>query len=125
MHWSNRTSGTLTEQTYLDSKRRNAELAGRQGIDAALEQYHLDALLILGDDDVNDLAARAGYPSITVPAGYAATGIIESGGYTTKGPHGVTFVGTAYSEPTLIRLAYGYEQATKHRVPPNLKQIKD
>lgn len=121
---SNRTSGTLTEQAYLDSKRRNLELAGRQGIDAALEHYHLDALLILGDDDVNDLAARAGYPSITVPAGFVSEGVITQEGYTTKGPHGITFVGTAFSEPALIRLAYGYEQASRHRVPPNLDEIR-
>lgn len=121
--WSNRTSGTLSEQAYLDSKRRNFELAGRQGIDAALEQYHLDALLILGDDDVNDLAARAGYPSVTVPAGFVSNGIILPEGYSTKGPHGVTFVGTAFSEPTLIRLAYGYEQATLHRSPPELNEM--
>lgn len=123
--WSNRTSGKLTEQAYLESKRRNFELAGKQGIDAALEQYNLDALLILGDDDVNDLAARAGYPSITVPAGFAQDGIITEGGYSTKGPHGVTFVGTAFSEPTLIRLAYGYEQATLYRTPPNLDEMND
>lgn len=125
LQWANRTSGTLTEQAYLDSKRRNFELAGKQGIDAALEHYHLDALLILGDEDVNDLAARVGYPSITVPAGFAQTGVITQGGYSTKGPHGVTFVGTAFSEPTLIRLAYGYEQATLHRTPPKLEEIDD
>ncbi|WP_055108543.1 amidase family protein [Paenibacillus ihumii] len=118
--WSNQTSGTLTEQVYLNSKRRNFELAGRQGIDAALERYRLDALLILGDDDMNDLAARAGYPSITVPGGFVAEGTITEEGHSTKGPHGITFVGTAFSEPTLIRLAYGFEQATQHRVPPNL-----
>ncbi|GAA0134061.1 amidase family protein [Paenibacillus sp. YSY-4.3] len=122
---SNRTSGTLTEQAYLDSKRRNLELAGRQGIAAAIEQYHLDALLILGDDDVNDLAARAGYPSITVPAGFVSEGVITPEGYTTKGPHGITFVGTAFSEPILIRLAYGFEQATLHRLPPDLNEIRD
>lgn len=118
---SNRTSGTLTEQAYLDSKRRNHEVAGRQGIDAVLKQHHLDALLILGDDDINDLAARAGYPSITVPAGFIAEGVVTPEGITTKGPHGITFVGTAFSEPTLIGLAYSYEQASRHRVPPHLE----
>lgn len=63
-------------------------------------------------------AARAGYPVITVPGGYAKNGVIAPGGYNTKGPQGITFVGTAYSEPTLIKLAYGYEQASRHRVAP-------
>lgn len=115
---SEETSGTLTEQQYLDSKLKNLEWAGKRGIDFALEEHQLDALLFLGNDDGDDLAARAGYPVITVPGGYAETGIIAEGGYTTKGPQGITFIGTAFSEPTLIKLAYGYEQATKHRVPP-------
>jgi amidase len=52
-------------------------------------------------------AAVAGYPSVTVPAGFAF-GL----------PVGVSFVGRAWSEPTLLKLAYAYEQATKHRRPP-------
>ncbi|MNN42284.1 amidase [compost metagenome] len=67
-----------------------------------------------------DIAARAGYPLITVPAGYADTGVIAPGGYITKGPHGVTFSASAFSEPTLIRIAYGFEQASKKRFPPLL-----
>ncbi|MDG6965508.1 MAG: amidase, partial [Nitrososphaerota archaeon] len=51
--------------------------------------------------------ALAGYPAITVPAGFVF-GL----------PVGITFMGRAYSEPTLIRLAYAYEQATGHRAPP-------
>ncbi|HET7615572.1 MAG TPA: amidase, partial [Bacillales bacterium] len=54
--------------------------------------------------------ARAGYPSITVP-----------GGYTKKGqPSGVTFTARAFEEPKLFKLAYAFEQATHHRVPPKL-----
>ncbi len=116
--WSEETSGTLTEQEYLDSKIKNKELAGKLGIDYALEEHRLDALLFLGNEEGDDLAARAGYPVITVPGGFAEQGIIAPGGYTTKGPQGITFIGTAFSEPTLIKLAYGYEQATKHRFPP-------
>jgi amidase len=112
---SEETSGTLTEQAYLESKMKNIEMSRKQGIDYVLEEHRLDALLFLGNEGGADLAARAGYPLITVPAGYAATGIIARGGYTTKGPQGVTFVGTAFSEPTLIKLAYGFEQATRHR----------
>lgn len=114
--WSEETSGTLTEQEYIDSKAKNLELARRQGIDHALEQHQLDALLFLGIEGGSDLAARAGYPLITVPAGYAATGVPSHDGLLTKGPQGVTFVGTAYSEPTLFKIAYGFEQATKHRL---------
>lgn len=116
--WSEETSGTLTEQDYLDSKIKNREMAGKQGIDFVLEKHQLDALLFLGNEGGDDLAARAGYPVITVPGGFAKSGIIAPGGYTTKGPQGITFVGTAFSEPTLIKIAYGFEQATKHRVPP-------
>lgn len=118
--WSEQTSGTLTEQVYTDSLRKNRENARALGIDYALEEHQLDALLFLGNEGGADLAARAGYPSITVPGGYAATGVIAPGGYITKGPQGITFVGTAYSEPKLIRIAYGFEQTTKHRMQPEL-----
>ncbi|GIP03893.1 amidase [Paenibacillus lautus] len=118
--WAEETSGTLTEKEYLESKRKNKERAGTMGIDHVLREHQLDALLFLGNEYGPDLAARAGYPSVTVPGGYAENGIIAPGGYNTKGPQGITFIGTAYSEPVLIRLAYGFEQATKHRVPPKL-----
>lgn len=117
--WSEQVSGTLTEEAYLASKRRNRDIAGK-GIDDALAEHRLDALLFLGYEGGSDLAARAGYPIITVPAGYAKTGVIAPGGYSTHGPQGMSFVGTAHSEPVLLALAYGYEQATKHRVPPNM-----
>lgn len=118
--WAEETSGTLTEREYLDSLKLNREMAGPQGIDSAIAEHKLDALLILGDEDLNDVAARAGYPSITVPGGYAAEGVTAPGGYNTKGPQGITFIAGAYSEPVLLRLAYAYEQATKHRTPPVL-----
>lgn len=118
--WSQETSGNLTEQEYIDSKMKNKEIAGKQGIDYALKEHRLDALLFLGNEEGPDLAARAGYPVITVPGGFAEKGIIAEGGYTTKGPQGISFVGTAFSEPILIKLAYSYEQATKHRFPPRL-----
>lgn len=116
--WSEETNGTLTDQEYLDSRMKNIELAGKQGLDYAIENHRLDALLFLGNEEGDDLAARAGYPVITVPGGFAEQGVIAEGGYTTKGPQGITFIGTAFSEPTLIKLAYGFEQATKHRFPP-------
>ncbi|TFE28559.1 amidase family protein [Cohnella luojiensis] len=119
--WSEQTSGTLTETEYLDSIKKNEELARMQGIDFVLREHRLDAILFLGADGGGyDLAARAGYPIITVPFGFASTGITVPGGATTKGPHGVTFVGGAFSEPTLLRIAYSFEQATKRRFPPKL-----
>ncbi|MCC3377266.1 amidase family protein [Cohnella sp. REN36] len=114
------TSGTLTEPEYIDSLRRSREMARSRGIDHALAEHRLDALLFLGDEGGSDLAARAGYPSVTVPGGYADTDALASEGYPTRGPQGITFVGAAYSEPTLLRLAYGFEQATRHRAPPSL-----
>ncbi len=121
---SEATSGMLTEPEYAEACRLNGEMARERGIDAALKQHHLDALLFLGCEKGDDIAARAGYPVITVPAGYAQDGVVAPGGYLTKGPVGITFIGTAYSEPTLIKLAYGYEQATKHRVPPEMSQLE-
>jgi len=97
-------------------------LAGTQGIDAALVEHQLDALvaptggpawvtdLVDGDHGVtgsSTAAAQAGYPIVTVPAGFSH-GL----------PVGLSFIGRAWSEPTLIRLAYGFEQATKARKPP-------
>ncbi|WP_054955963.1 amidase family protein [Paenibacillus dakarensis] len=117
------TSGTLAEQEYQDSIQQNLELAGRQGIDYVLREYRLDAIMFLGDEDCNDLAAQLGYPSITVPGGYAKDGVIAPGGYNTKGPQGITFVGGAFSEPTLFKIAYGYEQATRCRKAPDMDRI--
>lgn len=114
------TSGTLTEQAYLDSVMQNAEWARKKGIDYVLNEHRLDALMFLGNEDIVDLAARAGYPVITVPGGYAQAGVVHEDGYTTKGPQGISFAGAAYSEPVLIKIAFGYEQATKHRLSPKL-----
>ncbi|MFU1796575.1 amidase family protein [Paenibacillus azoreducens] len=120
---SEATSGTLTEPEYQAALRLNEEMSRSKGIDYALETYNLDALLFLGCDEGDDIAARAGYPAITVPGGWAQEGIIAPGGYITKGPVGITFIGSAYSEPTLIKIAYGFEQATKHRVPPEMEKL--
>lgn len=122
--WCECTSGTLTEDEYRESKRKNSEMARTQGLDHVLAEHQLDALLFLGNEHGADLAARAGYPVITVPGGYAETGVIAPGGYVTKGPQGITFVGTAFSEPVLLKIAYGFEQATRHRLPPaNVNKI--
>jgi amidase len=102
------------------------------GIDAAMAKYKLDALvaptggpawltdLVNGDGGTgaapgpSTVAAVAGYPHITVPAGFFR-GL----------PIGISFFGRAWSEPTLIKLAYAYEQATKHRRPPTFAPSAD
>lgn len=117
--WANGTSGNLSEPEYAESLRLNLEWSRNQGIDHALREHKLDSLIFLGNEDGLDISARAGYPAITVPGGYAETGIIAEGGYITKGPQGITFVGTAYSEPVLFRLAYAFEQASLARLVPN------
>lgn len=114
--------GPLTEQAYIDALAKCRRLARTEGIDATMDKYKLDALvaptngppppidLVNGDcgsGGSSTPAAVAGYPSVTVPAGYAF-GL----------PAGVSFFGRAWSEGTLIKLAYAYEQASKMRRPP-------
>ena len=106
---SDRTSGTLTERSYLEARARDLRYARQEGIDAALAEHDLDALLFPGAAG-SAIAAKAGYPSICVPAGYTEQGE----------PLGITFTGTAFREPTLIRLAHAFEQCTKYRVAPVL-----
>jgi amidase len=114
---------TLTEETYLQKIQAYRELPLQQGIDYALDKDDLDALLLPGDVDGLYIAARLGYPLISVPAGYSIEGVTDARGNSTKGPFGVVFSGRAFSEPTLIKIAYGFEQATHHRVPPGNKSI--
>jgi amidase len=117
--------GPLTEPEYVAARARGLAAAGKDGIDAVIAANKLDAIvaitlgpawttdLLNGDrgvgGDITQAPAVAGYPHITVPAGYLQ-GM----------PIGISFVGTAYSEPTLIRLAYAFEQRTKIRKPPVL-----
>jgi len=116
--------GDLNDPAYLDALALGKRLAGPEGIDAVMDAYRLDALVAptgapawandpkLGDRYVGGSsrpAAVAGYPLVTVPAGFV-DGL----------PVGITFMGRAWSEPTLIRLAYAYEQQTLARRPPKL-----
>ncbi|MEK3793916.1 amidase family protein [Paenibacillus sp. FSL R7-0204] len=119
LEWLNTSGDDITEQEYLEELHSSRSLAGSQGIDYALEHYGLDVLLFPGDHGC-EVAARAGYPLITVPAGYTYSGIVAPGGYLTKGPQGITFCASAHSEAMLLGIAYSYEQATKHRRPPVL-----
>jgi amidase len=124
--------GPLTSPMYRSALARNRLLSRTRGIDAVMTRYKLDALvaptggpswlidLVNGDGGTatapgpSTVTSVAGYPHITVPMGYFR-GL----------PLVVSFFGRAWSEPTLIRLAYAYEQTTRHRHPPALRQTAD
>ncbi|RJX39059.1 amidase [Paenibacillus pinisoli] len=112
----------MTKEQYDLEQATYKERARREGIEHLMRQEGLDALLLPGDADGKYMAARMGYPLVCVPAGYSKNGIIDPDGDSTKGPFGVIFSGPALSEPTLIKLAYGFEQATRHRIPPKLQK---
>ncbi|WP_391117021.1 amidase family protein [Psychrobacillus sp. L3] len=100
---------TLRNPEYLNARLEDIYFSQEQGIDFALKKYDLDAILFpsyIG----STICAKAGYPSIAIPAGYMKSGR----------PFGVTFAGTAFSEGILIKLVYAFEQATKHRRSPSL-----
>ena len=105
---------------YEADRAKDIELGGTRGIDAVLDEHALDALLFPMNRGSN-IAARPGYPSIIVPFGFvldAADPPFPGGFEPRPSPFGVTFVGTACSEPRLIALSYAFEQATQRRVPP-------
>ena len=121
--------GPLSEKEYLDALENDRRLARKEGIDATMDKYTLDALvaptdspawltdLVDGDHFLggsSSAAAVAGYPSVTLPAGFVF-GL----------PVGVSFFGRAWSEPTLIRIAYAFEQATHHRREPKFLATAD
>jgi amidase len=114
--------GPLAEKEYLDALAKNHQLARTEGIDALMDKHQLDAIvaptgspawltdLINGDHVAggsSNAAAVAGYPNINVTAGFIS-GL----------PVGISFFGRAWSEPTLIKIAYAFEQATKARQAP-------
>jgi amidase len=110
---------------YEADRRKDVLLSATNGIDAALKANGLDALLFPGVSSAN-IGARPGYPTVTVP--YALVPVTPGtgaaafpAGFEPKpGPFGVSFTGTACSEPKLIELAYSFEQATKKRTAPPL-----
>jgi amidase len=105
---------------YEADRAKDLRLTRTEGIDAALQRDDLDALLIpswAGEQ----LADKAGYPQIIVPFGTVPLTLdppLPEGFDPAPMAFGVSFMGTACSEPVLIRLAYAFEQATKRRVPP-------
>jgi amidase len=122
--------GPLTSAKYVAALARNRQMARALGIDATMTKHKVDALfaptsgpaglidLVNGDSgggsSPSTVTSVAGYPHITVP-----------GGFYRGLPVGVSFFGRAWSEPTLIKLAYAYEQATKHRKAPTFAPTAD
>jgi amidase len=110
-------------ERWRADRERDIHLAGTTGIDAAMKQHQLDALLFPGSSGAA-LAARPGYPTVIVPFGMVpnapapGTAAFPSGFDPKPQPYGVSFTGTACSEPTLVGLAYAFEQATKKRRRP-------
>jgi len=107
---------------YEADRARDILLAGERGTDAALKEHNLDALLFAGSR-ASGFLAKAGYPSVIVPFGMVANTVGDPDAFP-KGfapnlaPVGVTFSGTECGEPTLIALAYAFEQLTKRRRAP-------
>ncbi len=121
--------GPLTDKAYQAALAICRRLSREQGIDKAMDEHRLDALvaptggpawftdLANGDHSgggSSTPAAVSGYPNVTVPMGFAY-GL----------PVGISFFGRAWSEPTLIKAAYAFEQMTKHRRPPKFLPTAD
>jgi amidase len=110
----------IFKSRYEADRARDVELTAKNGIDAVMKQHNLDALLFGGSFGAS-IAARPGYPTVIVPFGMipnAPTTAFPEKFDAKPSPYGVSFTGLACSEPTLLRLAYAFEQATKKRVPP-------
>jgi amidase len=115
--------GPLTDQAYREAVALDFKISRQEGLDELMDRLELDALLAptrspawvidvvnggRGSIESSTPAALAGYPLITVPAGYAFGAL----------PVGVVFMGRRWSEPTLIKIAFAFEQATRVRRPP-------
>jgi amidase len=108
------TRGDLSELEYISARQMDLHASRTLGLDAYMDKHRLDAVLFPAMSGAA-IAAKAGYPSVQVPAGFIA-GIRDK--ETPDYPYGATFTGRAWSEPILLRLAYAFEQATQVRRPP-------
>jgi amidase len=107
-------------ERYTADRAKDLLLCATNGIDAVMNQHHLDALLFPGSSGAA-IAARPGYPTVIVPFGMAPnapTPPFPEHFNAKPAPYGVSFTGMACSEPRLIELAYAFEQATRRRIPP-------
>ena len=102
------TTGRMTEPQYLLEKSRALREAGPNGIDRVMRENHLDAIVC---PSANAVAAMAGYPILTVPAGVAADGR----------PIGLSFIGSAFEDGKLIGYGYAFEKVSHLRVVPGGK----
>jgi amidase len=104
---------------YEADRRKDVELAGRDGIDAAIAANRLDAIVFPGSSGAA-IAAKPGYPTVIVPFGMVPNTNAPAEFDPRPSPFGVSFTGTACSEGRLIEIAYAFEQATRRRIPPPL-----
>ena len=104
---------------YQRDRAKDLELSATRGIDSAMNQHRLDALLFPGASGAS-IAAKPGYPTIIVPFGSVPNDAPDfPAGFLPKpAPFGVSFTAMACAEPRLIELGYAFEQATKRRVAP-------
>ena len=130
LHEQSQAKGPLTDEAYLEALAGNVRLSRDEGIDAVMQSHNLDALVaptsspaatidqINGDRRLGGCstpAALAGYPLLSMPAGYTPFGL----------PVNLTLMGRAWSEPTLIRIAYALERALPPRRPPTYLRTLD
>jgi amidase len=122
LDFSNAMDLELFRARYESDRANDIRLAATRGIDEVMNAKKLDALLFPGSWGAS-IAARPGYPTVIVP--FALVPNAPTPAYPDKfdakpSPFGISFTGMACSEPTLLRIAYAFEQATKKRVPPKL-----
>jgi amidase len=117
---SEATRGDLSEPEYAAARQMDIRNSRTLGLDAYMSEHRLDAVLFPANIGAA-IAAKAGYPSVQVPAGFVAGANLN---FTPDYPYGATFTGRAWSEPVLLRLAYAFEQLTMaRRMPPGMPSL--